>query len=111
MYGHNTEIRNQRRTNVHAHLPIVFDWRDVFIKCGQKFAHIEKNGLGKWLNANLNGLFVIAIWRIGTLFMHTVLMYCMISIVLDVIKLTKQNQACISEPARWGKIRGNYYPL
>ena len=32
----NTEYRNQRRTNVHAHLPIVFDCRDVIIKCGQK---------------------------------------------------------------------------
>ena len=43
----NTEYRNQRRTNVHAHLSVVFDCRDVIIKCGQKVAHIENNGLGR----------------------------------------------------------------
>ena len=61
----NTEYRNQPRTNVHLHLPIVFDCHEVIIKCGQKVAHIENNGLGRWLNANLNGQFVIAIWRIA----------------------------------------------
>ena len=54
----------QRRTNVHAHLPIVFDCCDVKIKCGQKVAQIENNGLGRWLNGNLNRLLVIAIWHI-----------------------------------------------
>ena len=56
-----TEYRNQHRTNVYAHLPIVFDCRDVIIKCGQRVAHIKDNALGRWLNANLNGQFVIAI--------------------------------------------------
>ena len=60
-----TEYRNHLRTNVHAHLPIVFDCRDVIIKCGQKVAHIENNGLGRWLNVNLNGQFVIAILLIS----------------------------------------------
>ena len=31
----NTEYRNKRRINVHAHLPIVFDCRDVIKICGQ----------------------------------------------------------------------------
>ena len=56
----NTEYRDQRRTNVHAHLPIVFVCPDVIIKCGQKVANIEKNGL----STNRNGQFVIAICRI-----------------------------------------------
>ena len=50
------EYHNQRRINVHMHLPIVFDCRDIIIKCGQKVADIENYGLGRWLNANLNNL-------------------------------------------------------
>ena len=30
---------------------LFFDCRDIIIKCGQKVAHIENNGLGRWLNA------------------------------------------------------------
>ena len=41
-----------------------FNCRDVIIKCGQKVAHLENNGLGWWQNANLNGQFEIAICHI-----------------------------------------------
>ena len=61
----NMEYLTQHCTNVNAHLLIVFYCRD-FIKCAcwQKVDHIENNCLGRWLNANLNGQFVIATWRI-----------------------------------------------
>ena len=117
----NTEYCNQRHINVHTHLPIVFDCRDVIKICGQLWSQeqpymkfwasflriygfqqakpirksmiqiglacwnwkiYEKHAhkfhvklfmcfcrkscphLSRWLNANLNGQFVIAIWRI-----------------------------------------------
>ena len=53
------EYRNERRTNVHRHLSIVFDSHDINIKCGQKVAHIENDGLGQWQNADLNKQFEI----------------------------------------------------
>ena len=44
----NTEYPNQRHTNIHTQLTMVFDCHDIIINCGQKVAHIENDGLGTY---------------------------------------------------------------
>ena len=50
---------------IFAHFSIVLHCHDVIIFLGRKIAHVENNGLGKWLNANWNGQSVIQIFRIN----------------------------------------------
>ena len=55
-------------SDFHAHLPIIFNCREVIIvwaTLGSKVCNMENNGLGRCLNANINGHFVIAMWRIS----------------------------------------------
>ena len=57
-------------TRAFAHLPIVLHCYDVIIFLGRKVAHVENNGLGRWLNANPYGQSVIRIFRIIFLYRY-----------------------------------------
>ena len=65
---------NQRDTNVHAHLLVVFNECYIIIMMcatlGTQVANTENNGSGRWLNANLNRQFVVVIWCISHLYLQ-----------------------------------------
>ena len=47
-----------------THLPIALHCHNIIIFLGLKVAHVENNGLGRWLNANPNGQSVVWIFII-----------------------------------------------